>query len=150
MMKTRVASSGKMERNHSQISGIRKDEFLQRVVREIPNLDEELATQVARHLSGLIEVIKTSRAIIEQYRNRTSPFDPNAFSVMKLYRTLGVAALRGRLDEILESGHLQALAKAQQIGLPSKLRGKNADSLALREAIVKGVAKRHEDWLAAS
>ena len=85
---------------------------MQRVVREIPNLDEELATQVARHLSGLIEVIKTSRAIIEQYRNRTSPFDPNAFSVMKLYRTLGVAALRGRLDEILESGHLQALAES--------------------------------------
>jgi hypothetical protein len=134
--------------NRSQISGARKDDFLRRAAREIPSLDEESAARVAEHLARLIEVIKADRGILERYRQPL--FDPNAFSVMKVYRTSGEGGLRERLSKIAEARDLQALAKAQQISLPRHLRGKNADPAALKEAIVKGTARRHDDWRAAS
>jgi hypothetical protein len=148
MPKTQVAPPRKAEHRRSRISGTRKDEFIRCVVQDIPDLDRELAEQVAQHLSGVIEMIHTDSAIIEHYKKPA--FNPNAFSAMKFYRTSGEAALRGKLNEICESRHLQEFAKAQQISLPRNLRSRNADPSALRDAIVKGVAKRHEDWQAAS
>ena len=99
-------------------------------------------------LCSRVDAITSSRAIIERYRK--PQFDPNAFSAMKVYRASGERGLRERLNEIDESRHLQELAKAQQISLPRELRGKAADASALRDAIVKGVKTRHEDWQAAS
>jgi hypothetical protein len=136
------------ERLRSQISGRRKDEFIRRVLREVPDLDEETAAEVARHLSAAVATIKTDRTLIERYGKPA--FDPNAFSLMKVYRTTGERGLRERLRGIEESRHLQALAKAQHISLPRGLRGGSPDATALKEAIVKGVVSRHEDWLAAS
>jgi hypothetical protein len=69
---------------------------------------------------------------------------------MKIYRTLGERGLRERLGRIEESRHLQALAKAQQISLPKRLRSGSVDASGLKEAIVKGVISRHNDWRAAS
>jgi hypothetical protein len=134
--------------SRSQISGRGKDAFIRDVLQSIPDLDEELATQVAQQLSGAIDVIMADRALLERYRK--PPFDPNAFSLMKVYRAAGERGLRERLREIRESRHLQALAKAQQISLPRDLRGDGADTSGLKEAIVKGVISRHEDWQAAS
>ena len=69
---------------------------------------------------------------------------------MKVFRTSGEHGLRERLREIEESSHLQALAKAQQISLPIRLRADGADAAGLKEAIVRGVISRYEDWQAAS
>jgi hypothetical protein len=134
--------------SRSQISGRGKDAFIRDVLQRIPDLDEELAAQVAQHLAGAIDVIMADRSLLERYRR--PPFDPNAFSLMRVYRTNGERGLRERLREIRETRHLQALAKAQQISLPRDLRGEGADASGLKEAIVKGVISRHEDWQAAS
>lgn len=148
MSDRRAASPVSREPSRSQISGARKDEFLRGVLEDVPGLDEDLAAQVAEYLCGTIDVIKTDRAVIERYRK--SQFDPNAFSLMKVYRTSGEKGLRERLREIEESRHLQALAKAQQISLPRRLRSGSVDATGLKEAIVKGVIRRHDDWQAAS
>jgi hypothetical protein len=132
----------------SQISGKGKDAFIRAVLEQVPELDEELAAQVAQRLCAAIDVVMADRNLIE--RHRKPPFDPNAFSLMKVYRTAGERGLRERLSGIEESRHLQALAKAQQIGLPRSLRGDDADASGLKEAIVKGVISRHADWQAAS
>jgi hypothetical protein len=144
----RAVSAKPAKSSRSQISGRGKDAFIRDVLQSIPDLDEELAAQVAQHLSGAIDVIMADRNLLERYRR--PPFDPNAFSLMKVYRTAGERGLRERLREIRESRHLQALAKAQQISLPRDLRGDSADASGLKEAIVKGVISRHEDWQAAS
>jgi len=138
----------KTEPPRSQVSGAEKDEFILRAVREVPELGEEVAQRIAQHLCSRVEAITSSRAIIERYRK--PQFNPNAFSAMKIYRASGERGLRDRLNEIDESRQLQELAKAQQISLPRELRGKAADASALRDAIVKGVKSRHEDWQAAS
>jgi hypothetical protein len=144
----RALPSRPQERPRSQISGGRKDEFIRRVLQEVPDLDEETAAEVARHLCAAVATIKTDRTLIERYQKPA--FDPNAFSLMKVYRTSGERGLRERLRGIEESRHLQALAKAQHISLPRALRGGGADTSGLKEAIVNGVVRRHEDWLAAS
>jgi hypothetical protein len=54
------------------------------------------------------------------------------------------------LRSIEKSRHLQALAKAQQISLPRRLRGGGADASGLKEAIVKGATSPHADRQAAS
>src|SRR5262245_43649422 len=88
MSDKRSASSRAAERpaepGRSQISGARKDEFIRGVLQDVPNLDEELATQVAEQLCGAIDVIKTDRSLIE--RHLRPKFDPHAFSLMKVYR----------------------------------------------------------------
>lgn len=138
----------KSEPQASQIAGAEKDQFLRRAIGEMPDVGEEAAARIAEHLCGLVDAVTASRATIERYK--APAFDPNAFSAMKVYRTSGEKGLRERLNAIGERGHLQQLAKAQQISLPRALRGKAADAAALREAIVKGVKARHEDWQAAS
>ncbi len=148
MSDKRAVPSRPQEQPRSQISGRRKDEFIRRLLQEVPDLDEETAAELARHLGAAIATIRTDRTLIERYQKPA--FDPNAFSLMKVYRTSGERGLRERLRGIEESRHLQALAKAQQISLPRGLRGGSADASVLKEAIVKGVLSRHEDWLAAS
>jgi hypothetical protein len=138
----------KSEPQALQITGAEKDQFIRRAVGEIPDLGEEALARIAEHLCGLVQAITASRATVERYEK--APFDPNAFSAMKVYRTSGEKGLRERLNAIGERGHLQELAKAQQISLPRDLRGKSADPSALRDAIVKGVKNRHADWQAAS
>jgi hypothetical protein len=132
----------------SQISGARKDEFIRGVLQDVPNLGEELSVQVAEHLCGAIDAVRADRSLIEQHLKPR--FDPNAFSLMKVFRTSGERGLREKLRDINESSHLQALAKAQQIGLPIRLRADGADVAGLKDAIVRGVINRHEDWQAAS
>jgi hypothetical protein len=134
--------------SRSQISGERKDEFIRRLLQEVPELDDVLAAQVAQHLCSAIAVVKADRTLLDRYRKPR--FDPNAFSLMKVYRTSGERGLRERLKGIDESRDLQALAKAQQISLPRTLRSGSADASGLMEAIVRGVISRHEDWQAAS
>jgi hypothetical protein len=150
MPSRRAAASGPgtAEPARSQISGRRKDAFIRGVLQNVPDLDEELAAEVAARLCGAIATIKTDRAVIERYGK--PQFDPNAFSLMKVYRTSGERGLREQLRSIEESRHLQALAKAQQISLPRRLRSGSADASGLKEAIVKGVISRHADWQAAS
>jgi hypothetical protein len=131
-----------------QIAGAEKDLFIRGALSEIPDVSEEALARIAAHLCSLVDAVTASRATIERYK--TPPFDPNAFSAMKVYRTSGEKGLRQRLTEIVDPKHLQELAKAQQISLPRELRGKAADAPALRDAIVKGVKRRHEDWQAAS
>jgi len=75
-------------------------------------------------------------------RDQPPQFDPNAFSLLKVYRVSGEHGLRERLGEIEDSRHLQALARAQQISLPRHLRGPVADAFGLKEAIVRGVISR--------
>jgi hypothetical protein len=132
----------------SQISGVRKDEFIRGVLQDVPNLDEELAVQVAEHLCGAIDAVRADRSRIEQHLKPR--FDPHAFSLLKVYRISGESGLKEKLRGIEESGHLQALAKAQQISLPVRLRAEDADVAGLKEAIVRGVISRYEDWQAAS
>lgn len=147
-MSDKREASSKVEPVRSQISGPRKDEFIRGILQDVPNLDQELALQVADHLCGAIDVVKADRSLIE--RHLKPKFDPNGFSLMKVYRTSGERGLRERLRGIEESSHLQALAKAQQISLPSRLRTGGADAAGLKEAIVRGVIGRHDDWQAAS
>lgn len=148
-MSSRQAAPAKPAKSRrSQISGRGKDAFIRDVLQSVPDLEGELAVQVAQHLSGAIEVIMADRTLIERYRQ--PQFDPNAFSLMKVYRISGERGLREKLCEIEDSRHLQALANAQQISLPRHLRSPGADASALKEAIVKGVISRHEDWQAAS
>jgi hypothetical protein len=137
------ASSGR-----SQISGRGKEAFIRDVLQSVRDLDEDMAAEIAQHLCGAIDAILADRTLIERYRK--PPFDPNAFSLMKVYRGLGERGLREKLRAIEESRHLQALAQAQQISLPRHLRNPGADVAGLKEAIVKGVISRHEDWQAAS
>jgi hypothetical protein len=118
------------------------------VLQNVADLDEDMAAEIVQHLCGAIDTIMADRSLIERYRK--PPFDPNAFSLMKVYRASGERGLREKLREIGESRHLQALAQAQQIGLPRHLRSPGADASGLKEAIVKGVISRHEDWQAAS
>jgi hypothetical protein len=132
----------------SQISGARKDEFIRGVLQDVPNLDEEVAVQVAEHLCGAIDAVRADRSLIEQHLKPR--FDPHAFSLMKVYRTSGESGLKEKLRDIKESSHLQALAKAQQVSLPVRLRADGADAAGLKEAIVRGVISRYEDWQAAS
>jgi hypothetical protein len=132
----------------AQISGRGKEAFIRDVLQSVPDLESELAVEVAQRLCGAIDTIMADRSLIERYRQ--PQFDPNAFSLMKVYRLSGERGLRESLREIEESRHLQALAKAQQISLPQSLRDPDADASELKEAIVKGVISRHEDWQAAS
>jgi hypothetical protein len=141
----------------SQVSGARKDQFIRGVLQEVPDLDGELANRVAEHLSGAIDLIKADRSLIEHHlqpRIEAQPaakaFDPHAFSLMKVYRTSGERGLREKLRDIDESSHLQSLAHAQKISLPIRLRAEGADAAGLKDAIVRGVISRHEDWQAAS
>jgi hypothetical protein len=137
------------KQDRSQISGRRKAEFIRGVLQQrVPDLDDEVAAQITQHLSEAIASLKAERTLIERYRK--PEFDPYAFSLMKVYRTKGESGLRERLRGIEESGHLQALAKAQQISLPHSLRNLGADAVGLKEAIVRGVISRYEDWQAAS
>ena len=148
-MPSRQAASAKPAKSsRAQISGQGKEAFIRDVLQSVPDLDGELAAQVARHLCGAIDTIMADRTLVERYR--LPQFDPNAFSLMRVYRTSGERGLRERLREVGESRHLQALAKAQQISLPQSLRSPDADASGLKEAIVRGVISRHEDWLAAS
>jgi hypothetical protein len=148
-MPSRQAAPAKPAKpQRSQISGRGKEAFIRDVLQSVPDLDEDLAAQVAQQLCGAIDTIMADRTLIERYRQ--PQFDPNAFSLMKVYRTSGERGLRDRLREIEESRHLQALARAQQISLPQSLRDPGADASRLKEAIVKGVISRHEDWKAAS
>jgi hypothetical protein len=110
-------------------------------------LSEEQVAEVAQAF-GSIHAIVADRTLIERYRKPS--FNPYASSLMKVYRTLGERGLRERLRGIEERRHLQALAKAQQISLPRGLRGDDADASGLKDAIVKGVIARHDDWQAAS
>ena len=126
---------GKSQPQASQIAGAEKDQFLRRAVGEVPDLSEETAARIAEHLCGLVQAVTASRATIERYK--TPPFDPNAFSVMKVYRTSGEKGLRERLNAIGERGQLQELAKAQQISLPRELRGKGYGT-----ACVKALTKQ--------
>jgi len=141
----------------SQVTGARKDQFIRGVLQDVPNLDAEVAEQVAAHLSGAIDLIKADRSLIEHHLRpkpesppRPKPFDPYAFSLMKVFRTAGERGLREKLRDIAESSHLQALANAQKVSLPIRLRAEGADVAGLKEAIVSGVIRRHEDWQAAS
>jgi hypothetical protein len=141
----------------SQVTGARKDQFLRGLVHDFPDLDEGLADRMAEHLSGAIDLLKADRALIEHHlrpraelQPKPKAFDPHAFSLMKVYRTAGERGLREKLREIEESGHLQALANAQKISLPVRLRADGADVAGLKEAIVRGVVSRFEDWQAAS
>jgi hypothetical protein len=139
----------------SQVTGARKDQFIRGVLEDVPELDEELADQVAEHLCGAIDLIKADRALIERHLGpkpvpKPKAFDPHAFSLMKVYRAAGERGLREKLREIEEGSHLQALAHAQKISLPIRLRTDSADAAALKEAIVRGVIGRYEDWQAAS
>jgi hypothetical protein len=132
----------------AQISGARKDEFIHKLLREIDDIDAGLAARIAQHLSEVIQIIKADRSIIEQFKRPR--FDPNGFSVLKVYRTSGEIGLRRRLNEICESRQLQEIAKAQQISLPRNLKGEKVDPSEIRNAIVRGVVKRIADWEAAS
>src|SRR5687767_7008473 len=69
MMNTRRGSK-QQDRSQSQVSGPGKDAFIRRALADIPGLDDELAGQVAEHLSRLIDIIKTDKAIIERYKAR--------------------------------------------------------------------------------
>jgi hypothetical protein len=148
-MSSRQAAPAKPAKSsRAQISGRGKDAFIRDVLQSVPDLDAELVAQVAQHLCGAIDTIMAERTLVERYRQ--PQFDPNAVSLMKVYRMSGERGLRERLREIQESRHLQALAKAQQISLPRDLRGESADASGLKEAIVRGVISRHDDWQAAS
>jgi hypothetical protein len=131
-----------------QISGARKDEFIRKLLREVDDIDAGLAARIAQHLSEVIQTIKADRSVIEQFKRPL--FDPNGFSVLKVYRTSGENGLRKRLNEIGESSQLQEIAKAQQISLPRNLKGEKVDPSEIRNAIVRGVVKRIADWQAAS
>jgi hypothetical protein len=157
MSNKRPASSKAAEPILSQVTGARKDQFIRGVLQGVTDLDAVLASQVAEHLSGAIELIKADRSLIEQHLRpnvesppKAKPFDPHAFSLMKVFRVAGERGLREKLRDIEESGHLQALANAQKISLPSRLRSDGADAAGLKEAIVRGVISRYEDWQAAS
>lgn len=132
----------------SQISGAGKDAFIERAVREVEGLEPELAVQIAEHLSEVIKTVKADRDIIERYK--APLFDPDAFSLIKIYRVSGEGGLKQKLAGIFESEHLVALAKAQQISLPRDLRGGGASPVDLRQAIIKGVKARIADREAAS
>ena len=55
-----------------------------------------------------------------------------------------------RLAEVSSPEHLRKMARAQQVALPADLRKAGADADAIREAIVKAVAKRIADRRAAA
>lgn len=148
MPNRRAAPSRPAKSSRSQISGRGKEAYIRDVLQSVPDLDEDMAAEIAQHLCGAIDAIMADRTLIERYRK--PHFDPNAFSLMKVYRTGGERGLREKLREIAESRHLQALARAQQISLPRHLRSPGAEASGLKEAIVKGVISRHEDWQAAS
>jgi hypothetical protein len=157
MSNKRLTPPKAAEQAVSQISGARKDQFIRRVLQGVPDLDAELADRIAETLGGAIDLIKADRSLIERHLKprqeslpRSKPFDPYAFSLMKVFRTAGERGLREKLRDIGESSHLQALANAQKISLPVRLRADGADVAGLKEAIVSGVIRRHEDWQAAS
>jgi hypothetical protein len=157
MSNRRTPPSKAAEPAISQVTGARKDQFIRGVLEDVPDLDEALASQVAEHLCGAIDLIKADRSLIERHLGpkpasppKPRTFDPHAFSLMKVYRAAGERGLREKLRGIVESGHLQALANAQKISLPIRLRADGADAAGLKEAIVRGVISRYEDWQAAS
>jgi hypothetical protein len=141
----------------SQVTGARKDQFIRGVLQDVPDFDPDLASEVAEHLCGAIDLIKADRSLIERHLGpkpesppKPRAFDPHAFSLMKVYRASGERGLREKLRAIEATSHLQALANAQKIGLPIRLRAEGADAAGLKEAIVRGVISRYEDWQAAS
>jgi hypothetical protein len=89
----------KSEPQAVQIVGAEKDRFIRGAVGEIPDLSEEALARIAQHLCGLVDAVTASRATIERYK--APPFDPNAFSAMKVYRTSGEKGLRQKLIEIV-------------------------------------------------
>jgi hypothetical protein len=157
MPNRRPAPSKAAEPTLSQLTGTRKDQFIRGILLDVPNLDAELAGEIAERLSGAIELVKADRSRIERLlrlwaetQPKARPFDPHAFSLMKVFRVHGERGLREKLRDINESSHLQALANAQKISLPIRLRADGADAAGLKDAIVRGVISRHEDWQAAS
>ena len=140
-----------------QVSGAKKDQVLRGLVQEVPDVDEAMAAKIGDRLCGAINFVGADRSLIEHHTRpkaeippKPKPFDPYAFSLMKVFRIAGERGLREKLREIEESSHLQALANAQKISLPIRLRADGADATGLKEAIVSGVIRRHEDWQAAS
>jgi hypothetical protein len=157
MSSRRPPPSNAAEPAISQVTGTRKDRFIRGVLQDVPDLDADLAEQVAGHLCGAIDLIKADRSLIERHLGpkpeslpKSRAFDPHAFSLMKVYRAFGERGLREKLRGIEASSHLQALANAQKISLPVRLRAEGADAAGLKEAIVRGVISRYEDWQAAS
>ena len=79
-MSSRQAAPSKPAKSHrSQISGKGKDAFIRDVLQSVPDLEEELAAQVAQHLCGAIDTIMADRSLVERYRQ--PQFDPNAPTV---------------------------------------------------------------------
>ncbi len=146
--KSRGGASQGSAQKVSQISGAGKDTFIKRAVEDIDGLEPELAVQVAEHLSDVIKTVMADREVIERYK--TAAFNPDAFSLIKVYRLSGESGLAKKLGEIAEIRHLAAIAKAQQIGVPRALLSDGANPQALRDAIVKGVKARIADREAAS
>jgi hypothetical protein len=158
MSHKRPAPAKASEPGLSQVTGARKDQFLRGLVQGFPGLDEGLAAKFAEYLSRSLELVKAERSLVEHHlrpkptesQPKARPFDPYSFSLMKVYRVSGERGVREKLRGIEESSHLQALAIAQKISLPVRLRAEGADVAGLKDAIVRGVIGRFEDWQAAS
>ena len=80
----------------------------------------------------------------------TAPFDPYAIGLVPTFQREGADGLMTRLAEITAPDQFRKMARAQQVALPSELRKEGADADAIREAIVKAVAKRIADRRAAA
>ncbi len=77
-------------------------------------------------------------------------FDSDAIGLLPTFQREGANGLMKRLAEITSADHLRKMARAQQVALPADLRKDGADADAIREAIVKAVAKRIADRRAAA
>lgn len=82
--------------------------------------------------------------------SETTPFDPYAIGLVPTFQREGADGLMTRLSEVTSPDHLRKMARAQQVALPSELRKDGANAGAIREAIVKAVAKRIADRRAAA
>lgn len=80
----------------------------------------------------------------------SAPFDPYAIGLVPIFQREGADGLMKRLAEVASPDHLRKMARAQQVALPSELRKEGADAAAIRDAIVKAVAKRIADRRAAA
>jgi hypothetical protein len=131
-----------------QISGTKRDLVLQHMLSTAaPDLDQAIVDILVDALAqGVFGLIADQSVIAEA----ESKFDADSFSVLKLYRTGGPSLLRAKLEEIDNIENLRRVAIAQQISLPVALRSGPADAKSIRDAILKGAAKRLSDWESAS
>ena len=165
-----------MKRITRKLSGPAKARFLVQFIGAEPGIDAGVALRLADRCNATFTSLRLrkSHALVRIRRAPLAPakpqpatagqvataapaanepaqaFDPYAFGLVPVFQREGRDGLLARLAEVDRIEDLRAMAKTQQIVLPSEFRSGDVSAVAVRQAIAEAVAKRIADRRAAA